>query len=79
MIPLPAALHDITLHFQHGCGCSAKAAGMSDVCLSQQSAVQDGEGHAVPMSRHQVHQDQPEAVNKLLLDYLQNKVCHVQV
>ena len=47
--------------------------------MLQQAVLQDGEGHAVPMSRHQVHQDQPEAVNTLLLNFLQNKVCHVQV
>ena len=38
--------------------------------------VQDGEGFAVPMSKHQVHQDQPEAVNHLILQFLQQKVCH---
>ncbi|KAK9827466.1 hypothetical protein WJX74_004109 [Apatococcus lobatus] len=41
--------------------------------------MQDGEGHAIPMSFHQVHQDQPDAVNEYLLDFLRRKVCHVQV
>ena len=41
--------------------------------------MQDGEGYAIPMSAHQVHQDQPEVVNALLLKFLRTKVCHVQV
>ena len=36
---------------------------------------QDGQGFSIPHSEHQVHQDQPEAVNRLLLDFLQQKVC----
>lgn len=41
--------------------------------------MQDGEGHAIPESFHQVHQDQPEAVNDLLIKFLRAKVCHAQV
>ena len=41
--------------------------------------MQDGEGHAIPVSYHQVHQDQPDAVNRLLLEFLRRKVCHVHV
>ena len=48
------------------------------VLPSKQVVVQDGEGFAVPMSKHQVHQDQPEAVNNLVMQFLQQKVCHGQ-
>ena len=41
--------------------------------------MQDGEGHAIPESFHQVHQDQPDAVNDLLLKFLRAKVCHARV
>ena len=53
------------------CACQWHAA-----LFSKEVAVQDGEGFAVPMSKHQVHQDQPEAVNNLVLQFLQQKVCH---
>ena len=39
-------------------------------------AVQDAEGFAVPRAGHQVHQDQPEAVNQLIMRFLQTRVCH---
>ena len=38
--------------------------------------MQDGQGFAVPVSFHQVMQDQPEAVTELILDFLRAKVCH---
>ncbi len=43
------------------------------------ASMQDAEGHAIPNSNHQVHQDQPEAVNDILLRFLKTKVCHVKV
>ena len=41
--------------------------------------MQDGQGFAVPVSYHQVHQDQPEAVNELILSFLKTKVVHTRV
>ena len=41
--------------------------------------MQDAQGFAVPLSYHQVHQDQPGAVNALILTFLRTKVCHTRV
>ena len=40
--------------------------------------MQDAQGFAVPTAYHQVHQDQPQVVNKLIMDFLHSKVCHIK-
>lgn len=47
---------------------------VSDVAM----LAQDGIGYSIPEAEHQVHQDQPEAVNRVILDFLQQKVCHAE-
>ena len=57
---------------------SSAPAGQSSAELMA-ADMQDGQGCAVPVSYHQVMQDQPDAVNKLILDFLKTKVCHTRV
>ena len=42
------------------------------------AAMQDAQGFAVPASNHQVHQDQPVAVNTLMLTFLRTELCHTK-
>ena len=44
-------------------------------CIMKSPVMQDATIRYIPEAMHQVHQDQPEAVNRLLLEFLQHKVC----